>query len=159
MPGFGVNALIELPHIPIAIDGVAALFFDSNADATASDGRSAATAFTLAYLGGGLCPLRFRSERLHVFGCLVSELGVLRARSQGFTSGEDKLGVLYNVGLEGRMTVRIAGPFALRLGVSGVVPVVRSPIVYDKGGGQTELIFQASPVAATGDVGLGFIFP
>ncbi|HEX7664042.1 MAG TPA: hypothetical protein VF407_06025, partial [Polyangiaceae bacterium] len=158
-PGVGVNSLIEFPHVPIAIDGVAAIFLDQDADATASDGRKATTSFTLAYLGGGLCPLRFRSERLHVFGCLVSELGVLRAKSQGFSTTDDKLGVLYNIGVEGRITVRIAGPLAFRAGVSGVVPVIRSPFVYDKGGGQTEQIFQVAPVAATGDVGLGFLFP
>ncbi|MEO8874795.1 MAG: hypothetical protein ABI461_04335, partial [Polyangiaceae bacterium] len=156
--GVGVSTLIEAPKIPISLDGAAVFFFDSTATAS-SDGKPAATNFTLGYLSGGLCPLRYRGDRVHVFGCLISQLGLLRARSEGFaTGGDDKLGVLYNIGIEGRASVRIAGPFALRVGVSTVVPIIRSPFIYDRGDGSSATLFQVSPLAVTGDLGLGFEF-
>jgi len=160
-PGFGlgVATLLEAPHIPIALDGAAAIFFDNTATATGADGKIATTTFTLAYLSGGLCPLRVRTDRFHAFGCLISQLGFLRARNEGYaTQVDDKLAVLYNFGLEGRASLRIAGPFALRAGVSWVVPLIRFPFDYDRGGSSTPL-FQVAPVALSGDLGLGFEFP
>lgn len=158
--GLGVSSLLEAPHIPIALDGVAGVFFPSTAPASGVTGGAASTSFQLAYLGGGLCPLRFRSERVHAFACLVSEFGLLRAESQGFSRATgDKYAGLYNVGAEGRFTLRIAGPFALRAGVSAVVPLVRFPFTYDRGDGTRVTLFQVSPVAAVGDIGLGFLFP
>jgi hypothetical protein len=157
-PGFGlgVSSLIEAPHVPIALDGAAVIFFDSTANA---DGATASTSFTLAYLSGGLCPLRFRDDRLHLFGCLISQLGLLRAQSSGSaTETGDKLGVLYNIGLEGRASLRIAGPFALRAGISAVVPLIRFPYDDDRAG-QSVQLFQVAPVALTGDLGIGFEFP
>jgi hypothetical protein len=156
-PGFGlgVSTLLEAPHIPIALDGAAAIFFDS----TASASGAASTSFTLGYLSGGLCPLRFRNDRLQVFGCLISQLGLLRAESQGFaTQTGDKLAFLYNIGLEARASLRIAGPFALRTGISWVVPLIRFPFDYENGNTSTQ-IFQVAPVALMGDLGIGFEFP
>jgi hypothetical protein len=156
-PGFGlgVSSLLEAPHVPIALDGSAAIFFDSTADAPGG----AATSFTLGLFSGGLCPLRFRKDRVHVFGCLISQLGLLRSESQGYAvSTGNKLGVLYNIGLEARASLRIAGPFALRGGLSWVVPLIRSPYDYDRGTQSVEL-FQVAPVALTGDLGIGFEFP
>ncbi len=156
-PGFGlgVSTLLEAPHIPIALDGAAAIFFDSTANASGG----ASTSFTLGYLSGGLCPLRFRNDRVHVFGCLISQLGLLRAESQGFaTQTGDKLAFLYNIGLEARASLRIAGPFALRAGVSSVVPLIRFPFDYERGNQRVQ-IYQVSPLAVTGDLGIGFEFP
>ncbi|MEO9236057.1 MAG: hypothetical protein ABI421_22145 [Polyangiaceae bacterium] len=160
-PGFGlgVSTLLEAPHIPIALDGAAAIFFDSTASASNADGSTATTSFTLGYLSGGLCPLRFRDDRLHVFGCLISQVGLLRAQSTGFAAQTgDKLAFLYNIGLEARASLRIAGPFALRAGISSVVPLIRFPFDYDRGG-QSVQLYQVSPLAVTGDLGLGFEFP
>ena len=158
--GVGASTLLEAPKIPIALDGSAAIFFDNTATVTSPNGAAAATTFTLAYLSGGLCPVRARGERLHVFACLVSQLGFLRARSQGFAvATDDKLAVLYNIGIEGRASLRIAGPFAVRAGFSGVVPIVRSPFLYERGDGTSATLFQVAPIALTGDLGIGFEFP
>jgi hypothetical protein len=105
-----------------------------------------------------LCPLRFRGERFHAFGCLISQLGLLRAESSGYaTPTGDKLAFLYNIGLEARASLRIAGPFALRAGISWVVPLIRFPFDYDRGTTSAQ-IFQVTPVALTGDLGIGFEF-
>lgn len=158
--GLGVSSLLEAPHVPIALTGVAGVFLDSTAAATSTDGRTATTSFTLVYVGGGLCPLRFRSDRFHFFGCLVSQLGILRARNEGYsTDVGDKIAGLYDFGGEARFTLRIAGPFVMRGGVSGVFPLIRFPFTYDRGDGTRVTLFQVSPFAATGDLGLGFEFP
>jgi hypothetical protein len=56
-------------------------------------------------------------------------------------------------GLEGRGTVRLAGPFALRFGINGVIPLLRT--VTQDGNG----VFRASFVAVTADLGVGIVLP
>ena len=90
---------------------------------------------------------------------MISQLGLLRAQSEGFaTQTGDKLAFLYNIGLEARASLRIAGPFALRAGVSWVVPLIRFPFDYDRAGTSAQ-IFQVAPIALVGDLGIGFEFP
>ena len=80
----------------------------------------------------------------------MSQLGILRARNEGYsTDVGDKIAGLYDFGGEARFTLRIAGPFVMRGGVSGVFPLIRFPFTYDRGDGTRVTLFQVSPFAAT----------
>jgi hypothetical protein len=129
-PGLGgyVSGLLEPPGF-IPLEGYGALWVDP-----ASEGGPT---FSLAYVGAGLCPLRYREGVLAVYACASGQLGYLRTAASSAAQ-------LYLAGaVEGRLSVKVLGPIAARAGISLVVPVVK----------------MASPVAATLDAGLGVILP
>jgi len=129
-PGLGgyVSGLLEPPGF-IPLEGYGALWVDP----TSEGGPT----FSLAYVGAGLCPLRYREGMLAAYACASGQLGYLRPSASSSAQ-------LYAAGaLEGRLSVRVLGPIAARAGFSFVVPVVK----------------MSSPVAATMDAGLGVILP
>jgi hypothetical protein len=109
----------------------------------------APSTISLAYVGSGLCPLYRHGDRLHVYGCAIGEVGLFGA---SLAKGESD--PLYVAGgLEGRGTVRLAGPFALRFGINAVVPLLRT--VTEDG----NTVFRPSFVAGTADLGVGIVLP
>ncbi len=129
-PGLGghVSGLLEPPGF-IPLEGYGALWVDP----TSEGGPT----FSLAYVGAGLCPLRYREGILAAYGCASGQLGYLRTATSSAAQ-------VYAAGAaEGRVSVKLLGPFAARAGLSLVVPVVR----------------MSSPVAATLDAGLGVMIP
>jgi hypothetical protein len=127
----------------VPLEGYGAVFANNEARA----GGTGAT-FSLAYVGGGLCPLRYHSSRLHVYGCLAGQLGYL------LREGEGQHEIYVAGAAEGRATLRLVGPVAARLGLSFLVPIVR-----ERFPPTGETLFQMSPVAGTADLGLGVVFP
>jgi hypothetical protein len=109
----------------------------------------APSTISLAYVGSGLCPLYRHGDRLHLYGCAMGEVGLF-----GGTLAKGESDPLYVAGgLEGRGTVRLAGPFALRFGLNAVIPLLRT-VTQD---GNT--VFRPSFVAGTADLGVGIILP
>jgi hypothetical protein len=145
LPHVGIGAfgggLLEPPGF-VPLEGYGAVF--ANNEARGGGGGT----FSLAYVGGGVCPLRYHSSRLHVYGCLAGQLGYLLLEDAGQHE-------VYVAGAaEGRGTLRLVGPVAARLGLSFLVPIVR-----ERFPSATGTLFQMSPVGGTADLGLGVVFP
>jgi hypothetical protein len=150
-----IGWILEPPHF-IGLEGYAALwpFGSKSTDA----GKSAA--FQLAYVGGALCPLKLHTDAVHLYGCIGMQLGVWRhdgadlavPRSAAFRP-------VVNEAAEGRLSVKLAGPFVLRTGISLVVPIVRDHFVYTRSDSTSGELFRMSLFAMTLDVGVGVIFP
>jgi hypothetical protein len=153
--GVGVNAILEPPRF-VPLEGFSAILFDSTA---ATDATTYVT-LNVAYVGSGLCPLRWRGRSLHLFACIESHLGLTRARTGGFASSPtEDFRPLVDSALSGRATVRLGGPFALRAGVSAVLPLLRYRYTLQRDDGSRATAFAASPVAAVLDIGLGLALP
>ncbi|HEY8087298.1 MAG TPA: hypothetical protein VIF09_05625 [Polyangiaceae bacterium] len=153
LPGAAVGAyaggLIEPPgFVPLEAFGTAWL--------DGSVTRSGATGtFSLDSIGAALCPLHPRTEMLRAYVCLDGEAGLLTGRVAGQPVDRE----LFLAGaLEGRATLRVIGPFALRAGAAAVVPLLRHDFTAPGVTGQVD-VFRMSVVAATADVGLGVLFP
>jgi hypothetical protein len=153
--GVGVNAILEPPRF-VPLEGFGAIFFDS----TASGDNGSTMTLDVAYVGSGLCPLRWRGQALHLFACVESHVGLTRARSSGFASSPtEAFRPTVDSALSGRATLRIGGPFALRAGVAAVLPWLRYRYTYERDDGSRGTTFLASPVAAVIDVGVGLALP
>ncbi len=153
--GAYVGWILEPPHF-IGLEGYAALwpFGSKGSEAGGS------VAFQLAYVGGALCPLKLHTERLHLYGCAGMQLGVLRSDGAGLAVPVSAgFRPVVNEVLEGRLSVKVVGPFAFRTGFALVVPIVRDHFVYTRSDGGSAELFRMSVIAATLDVGVGVIFP
>lgn len=150
-PGFGAYAggLLEPPgFIPLEAFGVA--WLDTSVNRSGASGT-----FSLDAVGGGLCPLHLQTGALRAYACLDGEVGLSTGRVAGSPIDRE----LFVAGaLEGRASLRIAGPFALRAGVSFVVPALRHDFTGQGTAGSVDL-FRMSPVAGMADLGLGVLFP
>ncbi len=156
-PGIGVSGggLLEPPHLP-ALLGFGAIWFDNSAS-TAGPGVET---FSLAFLGGGICPLTTHGDRIHGYLCGVGHLGLLKSRGSGFEVPlSDGQRVFLAGALEGRLTLRVFGPLTARAGLSLVVPIVRHAFTYRQPSGAEVETFRMAPVAATADLGFGVVLP
>jgi hypothetical protein len=105
----------------------------------------------LALVGGGLCPLRYLGSRVLLYGCASGIAGMMSSSGPASTVPVGITPVL-GAELEGRLSLRLGGPFVARLGVALVVP-----IIYPAGGTMADP-YKLSPVAGTADLGLGVVF-
>jgi hypothetical protein len=143
--GVAASGLLHPPKL-FPLEGFGAAWFDQN---VRNGGASASLA--LGYVGGGLCPLHYERDRLRVYGCAIGEVGVLTAApSEGGASVHAYLAG----GLEPRLSVRIVGPVAARIGVDAVLPLFRPTIT-----AEGTNLFRASFVGGAADVGLGVLLP
>jgi hypothetical protein len=143
-PGIAGSALLEPPWF-IPLEAYGALWLDSTADGGPT--------FALAYVGGGLCPLRYRDELLRIYACASGELGYLKATSP------DSAQVHVAGVLEGRGSLKLFGPIAARAGASLVVPILRPSFEYTDSQTGQAAAFRMSAVAAVLDAGLGLVMP
>ena len=152
--GVTVGGILEPPHF-IGLAGAGTFWFD---DTIAAGGGK--ITFSLLTLSGGLCPLLFHSARFQAYGCAVGQIGLLRARSTGFTDPRPETYSPFLAGaLEARGTLRIFGPLSARAGATFLVPVLRDKFTYRTDAGVETEAFQMSPVAAIADFGFGVVFP
>lgn len=151
--GVHVDGLLEPPRLfPLELLG--GFFLDNTASAE-GPGRAA---FTLAFGGAGACPLRHASDRLSAYACANVQLGFVRASPEGFDVVRPDERKLYAAGaLEGRLSLRIAGPLALRLGLSGAAPFTRDAFVYRRADGTQADLFRMAPIVGMADVGIGVV--
>jgi hypothetical protein len=141
------GGLIEPPGLfPLEAFGIAWL------DAAVSQSGASGT-FSLDMVGAGLCPLHVENGYFRAYGCADGEIGLLTGRVTGQPIDQE---LLVAGALEGRASVHVAGPFALRIGASLVFPVTRHDFA---GGGTGGSVFQIPVVASTVDVGTGVLFP
>lgn len=153
--GAYVGGIIEPPRF-IGLEGYAALWpFGSKS----TDGGGS-VAFQLAYVGGALCLLRLHTETVHLYGCLGMQVGVLRSDGTSLAvPASATFHPVVNEAAEGRLSVKVVGPFVFRTGVALIVPIVRDHFVNTRSDGTSGELFRMSVVATTLDVGIGVIFP
>jgi hypothetical protein len=154
--GLAGSAILEPPGVFgfLTVEGYGALWVDETA--TAPDGSTRAT-FSLAYLGGGFCPLRLHARRVDLFGCGSGQLGYFKSASAAAAPNHEQ--VYLAAAVDGHVSLRLVGPFTLRGGAALVVPIVRDTIPYARPDGSQAAFFRLSAVAGTADLGLGLAFP
>jgi hypothetical protein len=145
--GVRVDALLTPPHW-IPLEGYGAVWpYDSVSG-------SASGTFTLAWVGGGLCPLRYLGQRWLFYGCASGIVGAVLSEGGGYRDG---LSPVLAAEIEGRLTLRLGGPFAMRAGVGGNLPILHPS--YSAGASQNaQTLYRMSVVAGTADIGLGLVF-
>jgi hypothetical protein len=144
--GVHVDALLSPPRW-IPLEGYGAIWPYDAANDGALHGQ-----FTVAWVGGGLCPLHFLGERWLFYGCASGIAGIEWSQGSGSPNG---LSPILAAAIEGRVTLRVGGPFSVRAGASGVVPILRPS--YGTNASPTEL-YHLTVLAAVGDVGIGLVF-
>ena len=87
-----------------------------------------------------------------------AQVGFVRASAEGFDVVQPDERRLHVAGaLEGRVSLRIAGPLALRVGLSGAAPFVRDAFVYRRADGTQADLFRMAPIVGLADVGVGVV--
>lgn len=154
--GLAADAIVDIPGLaPVHVIGA----FWPNSTETAPGG-DASGQFSLAYVGGGACPIGTRKPSLSLDGCGNAHLGLLRSNGAGFSVARDAEQHLYvALSAEMRLSIRVFGPLRARAGLAGVVPLLRDRFTYrDTSGNQTE-IFRQTPVVLSTEFGLGLVLP
>jgi hypothetical protein len=106
--------------------------------------------YWLALVGGGLCPLRFTGTRVLVYACGSGIVGLLSSSGPAATPAAHAPVIAAE--LEGRVSLRLGGPFVVRAGLGLIVPFLRDPT------GAMGDPYRLSVVAGTADLGLGVVF-
>jgi hypothetical protein len=145
--GVRVDALLTPPRF-MPLEGYGALWPHDSASAGATN-----ASFTVALVGGGLCPLHFLGDRVHLYGCASGIAGLVWEEGNGSPNGPS---VLLSAELEARLSLRLGGPFVARLGLAAMVNILRPS--YGLGPSSETSLYQMSVIAGTADLGLGFVF-
>lgn len=157
VPGTGIGVSASALFVPARFVGIevhASWLAPSGVD-TALGG---AVDFSHANVGLGICPIVVGEGRFLFWSCGLGELGGLFARPTGLDRTVNEVRATFALGLGARASFQIAGPFALRAGISSAVPLLRPPFeVTDADGGAHE-VFRQSPVTASADFGVGASF-
>ncbi|WP_394825426.1 hypothetical protein [Pendulispora albinea] len=117
----------------------------------------------LAYGGVALCPLRLEVGRFAYRACVGAQFGSLQSRGQSSDANkfqqfsDEKLAV--HAFLPSRFDFRLAGPMVASLGLSLIVPIVRTRLSYEDSRGMDQTIFQPAPVAGATDLSIALTFP
>jgi hypothetical protein len=155
--GIQVDGLLQFPHVP-PLEGRGAVF--PGETVTVAGGGGNEKSFAFGYVAGGICPLWHDGPRLHGYGCVATYLGVMRSVDTGPTRPRDTATDPFLApALEGRITLRVIGPFSVRAGVAGLVPLLRPRYESVSSVGPTVSVYRAAPIAAMLDVGLGIVVP
>lgn len=153
-PGVGAFVAVEPPHfIGLFVAGNYWLTRSIDAEGGAESDVS------LAYAGGGACPLSFAEGRILYRLCAGVAFGSLQSKGKGFdvTENDEKLSA--QLLLPNRFLFRIAGPLALAAGVTVLVPLSRTELTYRTSDGVSHSLYDPSPVGGAADVGLALSFP
>jgi hypothetical protein len=148
--GVRVDALLTPPGF-IPLEAYGEIWPYDTTQSGASNG-----AFTLAWGGGGLCPLAYSRGRFLAYGCASGIAGVVF--SQGQNGGPNGPQALLAGALETRVAYRIGGPFAVRLGLAAEVPILRPYRDSTTAGSGAPDYFRTTVVTGTADAGLGLEF-
>jgi hypothetical protein len=143
--GARVDALLTPPRF-IPLEGYG-IVWPHDAPVASSNGPT----YWLVLLGGGLCPLTLLGERLLLYACGSGIVGLLSATAPTSAKPAGQTPVLA-AELEGRVSLRLGGPFVARAGLAFIVPILRED------SGTTADPYKISVVAGTVDAGLGLFF-
>ncbi|WP_394845986.1 hypothetical protein LZC95_00800 [Pendulispora brunnea] len=125
---------------------------DSNQPGASSD-------VSLAYGGVALCPLHWEKGVFSYRGCAGFELGTMQSRGVGFPEARSDEALVAHAFLPSRFGLRVAGPLVVSLGLSLIVPIVRTELSYRASNGSQQAIFRPAPIAGATDLSFGLRFP
>ena len=154
--GVGVTAgvLIEPPGFwGIQISGTS-----WHSSSVAAD-RGAHSEVQLAYGGLALCPFRLEIGRFAYRACAGVQVGSLQSRGVGFDREQSDEALAVHAFLPSRFDFRLAGPLVASLGLSLIVPLMRTELSYGASDGTNQAIFRPSPVAGASDLSIALSFP
>jgi hypothetical protein len=153
-PGLGALVVVEPPHFM-------GLFLGGNywsKQSVTAEG-DATSDVSLAHAGVGVCPLSWAQGRVSYRLCGGVAVGSLQSKGIGFDTAQSDEKLSAQVLVPNRFAVRIAGPLALSAGVTVMVPLLRTELTYRTSDGVSHSLYDPSPVAGAGDVGLALFFP
>lgn len=154
-PGLGLSLVgVLVPRGFIGILGRASFVFPRTAPALGAE-----IAFSHGTLGGGLCPLAHTFGRVFLSACGEGEIGLLLARPSGLPRTVNEARITLAGGLSFGASVTLVGPFTVRAGVTGMLPLIRESFTYTLPSGATAEAFRQLPVTFASDLGFGVRFP
>lgn len=132
-----------------------ALWPDRRSQPDASTGADA----NLVMMSVGLCPLSARGAGRVLEGCVGGHIGRLSARGVGAdASNGDQSHVIFDLSAGARLEQMIVGRLFAAFEARAEVPLLRVGIVYAGPAGEIREVFRMQPVAAVGQLQLGWLF-
>jgi len=147
VPALALYSKVVPPHfVPILLEGEG--FWPATAERDAHSGAR----FKLFRAGLALCPALHESAQVAAAVCVGQKVGWLKVDGYGFDQNlsERRLNFSLTAGGEGRL--RLFAPVSLRGYLGAEVPLARDR--FTSGGRNSSQLFELSPVAILGEIGL-----
>jgi hypothetical protein len=116
-------------------------------------------AFSLAYGSLAVCPVDVDVRGSALSACVGAQLGALSVGAAALPSVFHQEQLVFSLTAEARLRRRFLGPLLGSLGLGLAVPTVRDRFYFTDPSGTRHDVFQASPIAALLDLGLGIELP
>jgi hypothetical protein len=156
-PAIGGSAVgVLVPRKFIGILGRASLYVPSR---EAIPGSSAEVSFVHGTLGSGLCPLAHVVGPALLTACGEGDVGLLMARPSGLPRTVNETRVTVSAGASFAASFLVSGPFTLRAGLSGMIPLVRESFEVTLPTGGKYEVFRQAPATIALDLGFGLRLP
>jgi hypothetical protein len=146
-PALALYLKLVPPHfLPVLLQGEG--FWPATAE---RDGSSGAR-FHLFRVGLALCPALYESPGLSSSLCFGQKVGWLSVEGYGFDHDREERRLSFALSAGGESTVRLFSPVSLRGYFGAEVPLARDR--FTSGGRNAVKLFQPTPVAFLGEIGL-----
>lgn len=116
-------------------------------------------AFSLAYGWLSVCPVDVEVGGNGLSACVAAQLGSLSVSAPALPSAFHQEQLVFSLAAEARLRRRFAGPLFGGLALGLAVPTVRDRFYFTDPAGARHDVFQAAPIAALLDLGLGLELP
>jgi hypothetical protein len=116
-------------------------------------------AFSLAYGWLSVCPVDLDVRGSALSACAGAQVGALSVGAPALPSVFHQEQLVFSLAAEARLRRRFVGPLLGSFGLGLAVPTVRDRFYFTDPAGTRHDVFQASPVAALLDLGLGIELP
>ncbi|WP_437774570.1 hypothetical protein [Sorangium sp. So ce1097] len=116
-------------------------------------------AFSLAYGRLAVCPIEIVRGGTALSSCVGALLGSLRVEGLAVPSRFRHERLVFDLSLDTRVRRRFVGPLFGAVGLGIAVPTVRDVYFYTDAAGARHDVFEASPVSALLDLGVGLELP
>jgi hypothetical protein len=147
VPALALYSKVVPPHfVPILLEGEG--FWPATAERDANSGAR----FKLFRAGLALCPALHEAAQVSAAVCVGQKVGWLKVDGYGFDQNlsERRLNFALTAGGEGRL--RLFAPVSLRGYLGAEVPLARDR--FTSGGRNSSELFELSPIAILGEIGL-----
>lgn len=138
--------LVPRYFLPILLQGEG--FWPATAERDASSGAR----FRLFRAELALCPALHRGPRLALSVCAGQKVGWLSVEGYGFDHDQRDRRLVFSLLAGGEAKLRLVAPISLRGFLGAEVPLARDR--FHSGGRNATQLFQASPIAFLGEIGL-----
>lgn len=146
-PGVALQLKLVPRHfLPILLQGEG--FWPATAERDASSGAR----FHLFRAELALCPALHQGPRLALSVCAGQKIGWLSVAGYGFDHDQQDRRLVFSLLAGGEAKLRLVAPISLRGFLGAEVPLARDR--FNSGGRNATQLFQASPIAFLGEIGL-----